>query len=156
LARQLGYPHIELDALFHQENWQPLPEDEFRQTVFQRLQGEAWVVEGSYSAVRPLILARADTVIWLDLSRAEVMRQLIPRTLMRVICRTRLWNGNRERWQNLFRLSREHSILAWAWQRHAVYRKRYRDEMCNAPDDVRYLRLDSREAVDAFLARLST
>lgn len=151
LAQQLGYRHVELDALYHQPNWQQLPTEQFKQAVSEALQGDDWVVEGSYSAVRPHVLERSDIVIWLDLPRAAVMRQLIPRTLKRLVLRQALWNGNRERWGNLFKLTPEKSILVWAWQRHALYRQRYGDEMRTTPASRRYIRLDSRQAVEHFL-----
>ncbi|TBU71372.1 shikimate kinase [Phytopseudomonas daroniae] len=154
LAQRLGYRHVELDALFHQPGWQPLPAEQFQQAVADALQGDGWVVEGNYSVVRPQILEQADTVIWLDLPRAAVMRQLLPRTLKRIALRKPLWNGNRERWSNLFSVKPEQSILAWAWTRHATYRQRYGDEMRNAPAHRHYLRLDSREAVERFLTSL--
>jgi len=156
LAGRLGYRHVELDALFHQPDWQPLPADQFKQAVADALQGHGWVVEGSYSAVRPLVREKSDMVIWLDLPKAAVMRQLIPRTLRRLVMREALWNGNRERWSNLFKLSAKQSILAWAWTKHPVYRQRYGDEMRAAPPSQRYVRLDSRQAVDHFLNSLPT
>jgi len=33
LARRLAAPHLELDAVFHQRDWQPLPVEEFRARV---------------------------------------------------------------------------------------------------------------------------
>lgn len=154
LAQQLGYRHIELDALYHQPGWQPLASEEFQQSVAEATRGDGWVVEGNYSAVRPQILEQADLVIWLDLPRASVMGQLIPRTLKRIALRQPLWNGNRERWSNLFSLRPEQSILMWAWTRYAIYRQRYDEEMRSAPAHRRYLRLDSRQAIEDFLARL--
>ncbi|WP_263143938.1 AAA family ATPase [Pseudomonas sp. RIT-PI-AD] len=153
LARQLGYRHVELDALYHQPDWQPLPTERFQQAVAEALEGDDWVVEGNYSSVRPLVLERADTVIWLDLPRASVMRQLVLRTLKRVLGRQVLWNGNRERWSNLYSLNPEHSVIAWAWTRYAIHRQRYAAEMLNARPGLRYLHLASHGAVDALLAR---
>lgn len=155
LARQLGYRHVELDALFHQPNWQPRPTEQFKQAVSEALHGDDWVVEGSYSAVRPHVRERSDMVIWLDLPKATVMRQVLWRTLRRLISNEELWNGNRERWGNLFKLTPEQSILIWSWQRHALYRQRYGDEMRATPASQRYVRLDSRQAVEQFLSNLS-
>lgn len=90
LAQQLGYRHIELDALFHQPGWQPLPTGEFQQATRDALQGDGRVAEGNYSAVRPLVRERSDMVIWLDLPRHKVMRQVIWRTLRRLACREEL------------------------------------------------------------------
>ncbi|MGE8360667.1 AAA family ATPase [Pseudomonas sp.] len=154
LARRLGCRHVELDALYHQPDWQPLSTTPFKAAVADALQGDSWVVEGNYSAVRPQILAQADTVIWLDLPRVTVMHQLLRRTLKRLVTRQVLWNGNRERWYNLFSARPERSILLWAWTRHALYRQRYAEEMRNAPAERRYVRLDSRQAIEAFLASL--
>lgn len=154
LAQRLGYRHVEIDALFHQPNWQPLPTEQFQQATRDALHGEGWIAEGNYSAVRPLVRERSDMVIWLDLPRHKVMRQVIWRTLRRLATREELWNGNRERWGNLFKLHPRQSILAWTWTRHAVYRQRYSEEMRNTPPSCTYLRLDSRKAVEDFLANL--
>ncbi|SHL28171.1 AAA family ATPase [Phytopseudomonas punonensis] len=154
LAQRLGYRHVELDALFHQPNWQPLPTEQFQQATREALHGDGWIAEGNYSAVRPLVRERSDMVIWLDLPRYTVMRQVLWRTLRRLGTREELWNGNRERWSNLFRLNPGQSILAWSWTRHPIYRQRYSEEMRNTPAGCQYVRLNSRQAVEAFLASL--
>ena len=125
LAAALAIPHLELDGVFHQAGWQPLPLDEFRAVVADFAARDAWVIDGNYSAVQDLVWARADTVAWLDPSRARVMRQLMLRTLLRMMRRTELWNGNRESWTALFRADPQKSILRWAWTQHAPTRERY-------------------------------
>jgi adenylate kinase family enzyme len=125
LAEALSVPHLELDSVFHQPGWQPLEREVFRSRVDEFTAGESWVVDGNYSAVRDIVWSRADTVVWLDFPRHRVMWQLTARTLRRMATGAELWNGNRERWQNLFRMNPEQSILAWAWTRHSVYRERY-------------------------------
>lgn len=125
LAEALGVPHLELDSVFHQPGWQELPDEEFRRRVAEFVAQPAWVVDGNYGAVRDLVWQSADTVVWLDLTRARVMRRLLRRTLGRLVLRRQLWNGNRERWTNLWSRDPERSILAWAWTQHAEYRDRY-------------------------------
>jgi adenylate kinase family enzyme len=125
LAARLAVPYAELDAIFHQPDWAPLAEDQFRSRVTGVASGDGWVIDGNYSAVQPLVWERADTVIWLDLPRRSVMRRIIWRTIRRAACRTELWNGNRERWRNLFTWDEQESVIAWAWHRHAIYRERY-------------------------------
>ena len=119
----MGLPHLELDAVFHQPDRQPLDTAEFRRTVSEFTSGDAWVVDGNYSAVRDIVWSRADTVIWIDPPRHRVMRRLTARTLRRMVTRAELWNGNRERLRFLF--SREESILLWAWTSHHRVRSRY-------------------------------
>jgi adenylate kinase family enzyme len=125
LGRAMGVPHLELDGVFHQPNWEPLDTGEFRRQVGEFVAADRWVVDGNYSAVRDLIWGRADTVVWLDPPRSRVMRQILWRTIRRAALRRELWNGNRERFANLFTADPQESVVAWAWTRHHVYRERY-------------------------------
>jgi adenylate kinase family enzyme len=125
LARRIAVPYTELDSIFHQPGWVPLPKDEFRRRVATRAADSAWVIDGNYRAVLPLVWRRADTVIWLDPPRRVMMRRLVWRSLRRVVGRTELWNGNRERWHNLFTWDPEESVISYAWQRFPEYRRRY-------------------------------
>ena len=61
LAEQLGAPYTELDAVNHQPDWTPLPVEEFRRQVAALTEGESWVVDGNYSAVRDIVWAHART-----------------------------------------------------------------------------------------------
>jgi adenylate kinase family enzyme len=119
---------------------------------------DAWVIDGNYdSAVRDLVWGRADTVIWMDLPRPRIMRQLMARTLRRMASGAVLWNGNRERWSNLFRLDPEESILRWAWTQHRTYSERYLQASADpALACLRFVRLRSRAEADEFARRLAT
>jgi adenylate kinase family enzyme len=152
LAAALGIPHLELDSVFHQRGWQPLPLEDFRARVAEFAVGDAWVIDGNYSRVQDLVWARADTVVWLDPPRWRVMTQLVPRTLGRMVRRTELWNGNRESWTGLFRADPEQSILGWAWTRHGPTRERYRRARADpANARLRFIHLTTPEQVAAFL-----
>src|SRR5438034_11143677 len=69
LAATIRAPHTELDAIFHQPGWMELAQDEFRRRVEAVVKGPRWVVDGNYRAVADIVRARADTVVWIDLSR---------------------------------------------------------------------------------------
>src|ERR1700744_3085931 len=118
LAGRLGVRFLELDSVYHQPGWVPLPAAEYRALVSEAVAGDGWVIDGNYSAVRDIVWARADTVVWLDLPRRTVMRRIIWRTLRRIAGRIELWNGNRERWRNFFTLDPQESVIMWAWTRH--------------------------------------
>jgi adenylate kinase family enzyme len=153
LAGQLGVPHLELDGVFHQPGWEPLPADEFRRIVTAKTAGDAWVIDGNYSTVRPLVWERADTIVWLDLPKRTVMRQIIWRTLRRIFRRQELWNGNRERWRNFFSLDPERSVISWAWHKHASDHARYAAaEADPANARLTFIRLTSRRDITRFLA----
>jgi adenylate kinase family enzyme len=152
LARRLGAPCVELDSVYHQAGWVPLPAAEYRARVAEAAAGECWVIDGNYSAVRDIVWARADTVVWLDLPRRTVMRRIIRRSFRRVAGRVELWNDNREHWGNLFTLDKEESVISWAWQTHAANRVKYEAAMADpANGHLRFVRLTSPAAVRRFL-----
>jgi adenylate kinase family enzyme len=103
LALAIGGEFLELDSVYHQAGWTPLPSAEYRARVAAAVAGERWVIDGNYSTVQDLVWARADTVVWLDLPRRTVMRRLVWRTFRRVGGRAELWNGNREQWRSMLR-----------------------------------------------------
>jgi len=153
LATRLEIDHTEIDGVYHQADWQPLAEPEFVGRIDAATAGDRWVVDGNYSAVRALIWSRADTIVWLDLPRLVVLRQIVWRTLRRVGRRQELWNGNRERWRNFFSLDPQISVIAWSWQRHAHYRERYSAAMNDpANSHLTFVRLRSRAEMRALLA----
>ncbi len=129
LADRLGVPHIELDATYHQPGWVPLPENDFREAVTTAVAGDSWVIDGNYAVARPIVWGRADTVVWLDLSRTVVMFRIIKRTLWRGLTRRELWNGNRESLRNVFKRDPMKNIIVWAWTTHPDRRRRYADRM---------------------------
>jgi adenylate kinase family enzyme len=157
LAANLAVPHLELDGVFHQPGWQPLPLADFRAEVADFTAGDGWVIDGNYRGVQDLVWARADTVVWLDPPRWRVMGQLARRTLGRMARRTELWNGNRESWVNLLRADPEKSILLWAWTKHRVTRERYRRAQADpAHAYLRFVRLATPAQVAEFTRRAGT
>jgi adenylate kinase family enzyme len=152
LAARLHASWLELDSVYHQAGWTPLDAAEFRARVAAAAAGERWVIDGGYSAVRDLVWARADTVVWLDLPRRTVMRRITWRTLRRVAGRAELWNGNRERWRNVFTWDKDESIIAWAWQTYDSRRERYSAALADpANAHLTFVRLRSPRAVRRFL-----
>src|SRR5437867_3125600 len=97
IGAALGLPVIELDAVFHQPNWTPTPDDEFRAKIGALLDSysDGWVADGNYGMVRPLILSRADAVLRLRLPFRVVYPRLLRRTLTRAWRKEELWNTNR-------------------------------------------------------------
>jgi len=156
LARRTGAPHLELDSVFHQPDWEPLPTEEFRARVAAFTEGDRWIVDGNYSKVLDLVWPRADTVVWLDPPRHRVMRRIGWRTLRRVLSRAELWNGNREPWGNLFRVDPEKSVVAWAWTRHRIVRERYtRAQADPANAHLDFIRVRTDRDAQALLNRAS-
>lgn len=115
VADVLQVPHTELDGLFHGPGWQPRPS--FVHDVEHLSAAPAWVTEWQYDEVRPLLAARCDLVVWLDVSRWTVLRQVTARTVSRRLRRQTLWNGNRE--PPLWTALRDDDhVVRWAWSSH--------------------------------------
>jgi adenylate kinase family enzyme len=127
IADALGAPNLELDSVYHQANWTPLSDAEFVARVSRFVEQPRWVVDGNYTShgVLDAVWQRADTVVWLDPPRSTVMRRVLFRSLRRVAMRTELWNGNRERWRNLWSTDPEQNIVLWAFTRFEHTRTRY-------------------------------
>ena len=81
--------------------------------------------------MRPVVWARADTVVWLDLPRRTVMRQVIARTVRRAVMREVLWNGNREPLSNFLSLDPNDNIILWTWVKYREFVQRYLDAMAD-------------------------
>lgn len=143
VAGALGLPHVELDALFHGPDWTPRPS--FRADVERLAARDAWVTEWQYDAVRDLLAARADLLVWLDLPRSTVMAQLVRRTVVRRVQSAELWNGNREAPLRTFFTDPEH-VVRWAWTSYAPARTRVQVLAQRRPE-LAVVRLRSRRDV---------
>ncbi|MFC8922879.1 AAA family ATPase [Cellulosimicrobium sp. NPDC057127] len=152
LAERLGIPHTEIDALYHGPGWVPRPE--FLDDVRAFVARDAFVTEWQYRAARPLVLARTELLIWLDLPTHVTMRQVTGRTLRRSVTREELWNGNVEPpiWRNLHKPAEE-NIVRWAWEKRHAYRGLPERVAREAPH-VLVVRLRSRAETHRWIRRL--
>jgi adenylate kinase family enzyme len=148
LARALGVPHVELDALFHRPDWSPAPVADFTAAASAATAGNGWVVEGAYSQLQPVIWPKAQLLVALDLPRRVVLPRIVRRSVRRVVSREELWNGNRERLRNLVIPDPRENIILWSWVRHSEFRQRITAFGADAGwPGLRVVRLRSRAAV---------
>ena len=148
VAAMAGVPHTEIDALFHGPGW--MPRESFMGEVTALAAQPGWVTEWQYGVARPLLLQRADLLVWLDLPLTVVMQRVVRRTVVRRLGRTVLWNGNQEPPLRTFFTDPDHSVR-WAWRtRHATAR-RVAGAVTSRPD-LTVVRLTSQPAVDGWLA----
>jgi adenylate kinase family enzyme len=140
VAAALQVPHVEIDALFHGPGWTRRPS--FEADVHRFSAEPAWVTEWQYGSVRAHLADHADLLVWLDLPRARVMRQVIRRTLMRRLRRQTLWNGNIEPPLWTILTDPEH-IVRWAWTTHGKTATRIAELRCHRPE-LTVIRIRSR------------
>ena len=152
LAEQQRLPYIEMDALFHGPNWEPIPS--FVEDVTEIVERPRWVFDShGYSAVRDLMWSRADTVVWLDYSRAVVMRRVLWRSTRRAGFSEFIFNDNVERFRDW--LDPEHPVQ-WAWTQYQWRR----DDMTRRFADPKYahlrrVRISKPRAAGLWLSRVA-
>jgi adenylate kinase family enzyme len=143
IADHYQIPHIELDKVFWQPNWTPLPLDRYRLTVEALAAGDAWVIDGNYSKVRDIVWGRATDVVWMNLPLATILWRVIKRTVRRVVTREELFAGNRETFRNAV-LSKE-SLIWWVIRTHRGRTRALREMLASEE----YSRLELHEVRSA-------
>ena len=155
LHRRLGIPWLELDSLQHQPDWTPLDPERFRAEVNGFMdRHQDWVIDGNYRVVSDLIHPRCTDLVWLDASLAKVLWQLGTRSASRLLRRTELWNGNRERLRSHLSLDPGESVLLWMITTHRDFPHRF-EALRSDPElaHVRFHRIGNRREIDRFMER---
>ncbi len=148
---------MELDAINWQAGWRSLcaeHPDEFARRVDAATEGAAWVCDGNYGQVGPLIRARATHLIWLDYDRSVIMARVIRRSIARAFDSRPLWADNREDWRRWLHASHP---IRWAWETWA--RRRTQLEAMLADEALGHLevrRLRRPVEADALLRRVES
>jgi adenylate kinase family enzyme len=150
VARRLGVPHIELDALHHDAGWQEAPAEVFQARVLAAFDAapEGWVADGNYgSKLGSLVLEHADTAVLLAPPFGITFARSLRRTIGRTITREQLWNGNREQLRFLFT---RYWIPWWVLQTHRHYAREVRNRVAEHPH-VDLVTLRTADEVEEFL-----
>jgi adenylate kinase family enzyme len=153
LAGLLDVQCVELDALHWEADWTEAPEPVMRQRVTDATAGEAWVVDGNYSAVRDIVWGRGQAVVWLDFPLRTVLWRYAARTQRRIRTGEELWPGTGNRESLSTQLLSRHSLLLWIL---STYHRRRRDypRLLAAYPGLAAIRLRSPDAADNWLRAL--
>jgi adenylate kinase family enzyme len=83
IARKCGLDAIHLDQLHHlpHTDWKPRPREEFLALHDAAILGDAWVIDGNYSACMPQRFRRATGIILLDISTPSSLLRYVMRCL---------------------------------------------------------------------------
>ena len=150
VASALSIEHTEIDGLYHGPNW--TPRQEFLEEVKRLAGSDCWVTEWQYQEARPVLLARADQLVWLDLPRRQSLFRVIRRTWQRSRSREVLWNGNREPGMVHALVDRE-GIIRWALSSYGRFPEKIAAAQSSYPG-LEVVRLRSQREVDDWLQRL--
>jgi adenylate kinase family enzyme len=152
LARRLGVPYVELDALhWASPRWQEPTDEDFRTSVADAMAAapDGWVIDGNYERkLGDLVIGEADTIVWLDLPLRLKLRRLWRRTMERMSGEEELWGGNRESWRDAFWGC--NSLFGWMLKTHVRQRREWPGQYSHDP---RFVRLRSDAEARAWLER---
>jgi adenylate kinase family enzyme len=118
-----GLPWYSVDDLTFEPGWVEVPLDEQRRRIARICAQDEWVLDTAYGKWLDVPLPRVDLVVGLDYPRWRSYGRLCRRTLIRVIDKKTICNGNRETWRNVLRSD---SILVWHFRSFHKKRKRIR------------------------------
>lgn len=153
LAKALGVPFVDMDALNWLPNWVALSAvdpGEFERRLQEATADKGWVVAGSYTRFAQRVMwPRVETIIWLDLPRPLLVRRVIARSWRRYRTKELLWGTNYEQFWPQLMVWRKESLVWWIVTQ---YRRR-RQQLVHMMSDprwahIRFIRLTSQEEID--------
>lgn len=152
ISSATGIPWYSVDDLTWQPGWTEVPAAEQRRLIEAICRRDSWVLDSAYGKWLDIPLARVDLIIGLDYPRWRSLSRLIRRTLIRVINRRTVCNGNRESLRNAFSAD---SILVWHFKSFSRKRRRIRAWESD-PDGPAVRRIRSPRDVRRLLPGLGT
>ena len=146
LADHFGLQVTNLDALYYDDSWNPTPPEKFAALQHELVAADRWIIEGNYASTLPIRLARADTVIFLDLP-----------------ARTCLWGIAQRRWR--YRGGQHadgvYDRITWSFIKYILgYRRSMRPRvtalLAEHGQHARFIPLTSRRQANRLIQQLDT
>lgn len=146
LHKKLNLPVIHLDKLFWKENWVQTPREEWIEIQNKAMQANEWIIDGNYSGTMEVRAEKADTIIFLDISRTICLYSVIKRWLTNIgKVRPDMGSGCKEKI--------DFEFLKWTYD----FPKRSRPnilKLLESKKDKNIIILKSRRAIRRFLEEL--
>ncbi|KPI15676.1 hypothetical protein OK074_2121 [Actinobacteria bacterium OK074] len=81
LGRRLGAPVTHLDAVYYDDEWNPLPKDRFADVQRDLVSASSWVIDGNHNSTLQIRLDACDTVVFMDLPTRTCLWGVVSRQL---------------------------------------------------------------------------
>lgn len=151
LGAHTGLPVYHLDQVYWMPDWTPRPEAQKLAMIAGIEAQEQWIIEGGVSATFENRIARAVTLIWLDLPVTLRLWRIVMRTLAhRGRSRPDMPEGCVQRFDH-----NTLSFLRFIWQDRHAGRRRMAACRALAGEGVAVHHLTSRRAVQAFQSTIT-
>lgn len=140
-----GLPVVHIDPMYWLPGWEQRPMEETHALVLEAAEGESWIFEGNNSSTFVKRMARADTLIFLDMPTYLRVWRVIRRTI-KDYGKVRVGSGEgcheRFNWEFLSK---------WVLQYNTMGRPKVLQALENTPEHLNVYRLRSRGEVQRFL-----
>jgi adenylate kinase family enzyme len=152
IARHIGSPWADLDALFWGPGWKHVADEEFIHRVKSVIAEPSWVISGNYASwVGGIIWPEVDTLVWLDLPRTLTFWRVVRRTFVDALRHRELWPGCKQKWTTAFRTK----LFAVAWRQPAKHRADWPQLIAERlSPDAEFVHLKDRSEVRVWLSSL--
>ena len=146
LGEKSGLKVIHLDKIYWKPNWvETADKEEWKATVEKALAGDAWIIDGNYSATMQMRLARCDTAIFLDMPRALCVYRILKRVaLYRPGARPDMADGCDERF--------DWEFIKWTWNYPVRSKPKVEALLKRYENEKKIIRLKSKREIENFLA----
>jgi adenylate kinase family enzyme len=121
ISSATGVNWYAVDDLTWEPGWTVVPLEEQRKRIENICRQDEWILDSGYAKWLDIPMNRVDLIIGLDYPRWQSFGRLCRRSLIRLIDRTVICNGNRESLRNMFS---KDSLLLWHFK--SFKRKRLR------------------------------
>ena len=81
LGRLLNLEVHHLDKFYWRPGWVETAREEWRETVTELTDRDAWIIDGNYSGTLDLRLQKCDTIVFLDMPRLLCLWRIVKRKL---------------------------------------------------------------------------
>ncbi|CAQ84479.1 MULTISPECIES: P-loop NTPase family protein [Photorhabdus] len=99
-----NFMHIELDGLVWGSGWRRRSPDEILHLYnILTSKNENWVCDGNYYELEESLINDSDLLIWIKTPLYKTFYRVLFRSLMRIVKKKSLWNGNVESFRTLFK-----------------------------------------------------
>lgn len=147
LAALIGAPLTHLDAVYYDADWNPLPQKEFAAIQDKLVAEPQWVIDGNFASTMHIRLAKADTVIFLDIPPLVCLWGILQRRVR--------YRGGQHAEQGVY------DRIHWGFIRYVLsYRRQMRPKVraliAKHATHASVITLTSRRAARRFLAGLSS
>jgi adenylate kinase family enzyme len=136
-----------LDKLFWHPGWVETPRDEWLKIVTELTDRDSWILDGNFSGTLDVRMQKADTVIFLDMSRWLCLGRIITRVMRyRDGTRPDMAEGCRERFNFEF--------ISWIWNYPRRSKPKVVKLLAQHAEGKKIVWLRSRAEVENFLTDL--